>query len=61
MPGFAPSIYFTVLAKFQTMTYIKKEKKRTNRLKKKTKQTVTERQILKTMNITHYAMYNPNK
>ena len=37
MPGFVPSIYFTVLAKFQTMTYIKKEKKRTNRLKKNNK------------------------
>ena len=34
VPGLAPSIYFTVLAKFQTMTYIKKERKRTNRLKK---------------------------
>ena len=60
MLGFAPLVS-KVLAKFQTMTYIKKEKKRTNTLKKKKKQTVTERQILKTLNITHYAMYTPNK
>ena len=61
MPGFAPSIYFTVLAKFQTMTYIQKEKKKEQIDWRKTKQTVTERQILKTLNITHYAMYTPNK
>ena len=48
------AIYFTILANFQTMTFLsKKNKKRTNKMKKKKKQIVTERQILKTLNITH--------
>ena len=45
------AIYFTILANFQAMTYVRKElKKTTNKIKKK--QIVTERQILKLLNIT---------
>ena len=46
-------IYFTILANFRTMAFLsKKNKKRTNKMKKK-QQIVIERQILKTLTITH--------
>ena len=46
-------IYFTILANFRTMAFLsKKNKKRTNKIKKK-QQIVIERQILKTLSITH--------
>ena len=48
------AIYFTILANFQTMTFLsKKNKKRTNKMKKKQtkKQIVIERQILKTCKV----------
>ena len=55
------AIHFTILANFQTMTFfIKKNKKRTNKMK--TKKTKTNRhRKTNTKNIELNALYTPNK
>ena len=61
MSSFASSIYFTILAKFQTMIYINKKKKNGQiKLKKTNKQTHYHRKA-NTKNNEHNALYNPKK
>ena len=55
MPGFAP---FCNL--FQTMTFLSKRIKKEQRNEKKKKQIVIEKQILKTLNITHCTLQTRN-
>ena len=52
------AIYFTILANFQAMTYVRKElKKTTNKIKKKT----NCHRKTNTKTIKHNALYTPNK
>ena len=53
------AIYFTILANFQTMTFLsKKNKKRTNKMKKNKTNCHWK---TNTKNIEHNALYTPNK
>ena len=62
VPSFAPSISFTILAKFETVIFIKTEQKRNEKKKRKEKKekNITGKQILKSSYITHLTLKTSN-
>ena len=61
VPSFAPSISFTILAKFETVIFIKPEQKRNEKRKEKKKgKNITGKQILKSSYIRHLTLKTSN-
>ena len=60
VPSFAPSISFTILAKFETVIFIKTEQKRNEKRKEKKKKKKHHRKA-NTKIIVHNAPYAQNK
>ena len=60
VPSFAPSISFTILAKFETVIFIKPEQKRNEKRKEK-KKSKKHHKKANTKIIVHKAPYAQNK